>query len=171
MLTMDEGRDIAKKYLPKLSDNLELYNNPIHQGSYGWVFGYQSRKFIETGNFSDQLAGNSPLLVDKQTQKLYVLGTAQSVDFYVKNYIAFGDPFKVPGKIVELLSWNVGGKKVAANREIRKYSDIGLKDAKLAIDRCLDGKKHLIECRSAEDAEQLVNNLYKLGFIAQQLGE
>ena len=100
-----------------------------------------------------------------------MLGTAQSVDFYVSNYIAFGDPHKIPGKLVELLSWNVGALKVAANNEIRKYSNIGLADAKLAIDECLDGKKHVIECRSAADAEQLIYNLSNLGFNAVQLGE
>ncbi|MEM8836677.1 MAG: YrhB domain-containing protein [Pseudomonadota bacterium] len=171
MLTIDEGRKIAADYLRQLSDDLELYNNPIHEGCYGWVFAFQSRKFIQTGHFSDQLAGNAPLLLDRHTEKLHALGTADTVEFYVKNYVEFGDPFKRPGRFVEVSSCREGADKASAIREIRQYSEIGLTDAKVAIDKCLSGERQVIECRTLADAEHLVSNLSELGISAAQLGE
>jgi hypothetical protein len=45
-----------------------------------WVFFYNSRAYIETGSFSHALAGNGPIVVDKDTGALHELVTARSVD-------------------------------------------------------------------------------------------
>ncbi|WP_445221872.1 YrhB domain-containing protein [Bradyrhizobium sp. Pa8] len=33
--------------------------------SEGWVFFYNTREFVETGNFSSHLAGNCPIFIDR----------------------------------------------------------------------------------------------------------
>ncbi|RYG90939.1 hypothetical protein EU803_13205 [Loktanella sp. IMCC34160] len=71
-----------------------LLEEPIAEGAFGWVFGYQSAKFIESGSFSDALFGNAPFLVERETGRLHVLGTARPAQFYVDNFIKSGDPHR-----------------------------------------------------------------------------
>ena len=47
------------------NDNLVLMDESI-ETSDGWVFFFNSRKYLETGNFLDRLAGNGPVFVDKE---------------------------------------------------------------------------------------------------------
>jgi hypothetical protein len=53
---------------------------------YGWVFFYQSKEFLDEGIWSAQLAGNAPILVDRQTFELRVTGTAKPVEQYLSDY-------------------------------------------------------------------------------------
>jgi hypothetical protein len=50
------------------------------------VFCFQSREYLETGEFSAQLAGNSPFLVDKDTGEIHELGTAYPIEKYLQDY-------------------------------------------------------------------------------------
>jgi len=34
------------------------------------------------------LSGNSPILIDKKSSKIHILGTAYSVDYYIKEYVS-----------------------------------------------------------------------------------
>ena len=44
---------------------IEILRDQTLERPYGWVFFYQSRRYLETGLISDALAGNGPLLVEK----------------------------------------------------------------------------------------------------------
>ena len=55
---------------------------------YGWVFFYQSERYLETGHPDDFLYGNAPILVERYTGRATVLGTAYPVSFYVASHIA-----------------------------------------------------------------------------------
>jgi hypothetical protein len=52
----------------------------------GWLFCFDSKEYVETGNFSAQLAGNGPLLIDKDTGELHILGTARPPREYLDEY-------------------------------------------------------------------------------------
>ena len=52
----------------------------------GWFFCFQSREYLETGEFSSQLAGNSPFIVDKDTGEIHELGTAYPIEKYLQDY-------------------------------------------------------------------------------------
>lgn len=54
--------------------------------SEGWFFCFQSREYLETGEFSAQLVGNSPFLVDKDTGEIHELGTAYPIEKYLQEY-------------------------------------------------------------------------------------
>ena len=51
-----------------------------------FVFFYESSRYLETGAFEDRLAGNAPILVDRRTGELHFLGTAEPVEFYIKEF-------------------------------------------------------------------------------------
>jgi immunity protein 35 of polymorphic toxin system len=53
---------------------------------YGWIFFYQSKEFLDHGTPSAQLAGNAPIIVDRNTFELRVTGTAKPLEHYLKEY-------------------------------------------------------------------------------------
>jgi hypothetical protein len=55
---------------------------------YGWVFFYQNREYLETGNFLDQFAGNAPIIFNRVWGEYRVTGTAHDIDHYLREYEA-----------------------------------------------------------------------------------
>lgn len=53
----------------------------------GWVFYWDSRRHQESGHFSDALAGNAPVLVDRTDGSVHWTGTARPVEEYVERYV------------------------------------------------------------------------------------
>jgi Immunity protein 35 len=58
----------------------------VDEHEFGWLYFYDSSKHVETGDVSYALAGNAPLIVDKNDGKLYVTGTAQPIKHYLELY-------------------------------------------------------------------------------------
>lgn len=88
MITNDEAVVIANLYLDELQretgDPLLLTNT--QEESFGWVFSYQSKDYMETGSLSSMLAGNAPFIVTRRDGVIHVLGTVHPVDVYIKEY-------------------------------------------------------------------------------------
>lgn len=168
MLSIAECRAIADDTLLELFSGAELYNEPIHTGDYGWVFSYQSKQYIQSGDLRDMLVGNSPILVDRSSGDAMVLGSGLPVEAYVENYLACGDPFKFLGRTVELYGWETGARKIEAIKIIRLHTGLGLAKAKQCVDGCLDGKNTILECPSSEEAAALTKDLCVVGFSAEQ---
>lgn len=72
--------------------NLALLEGETLERSVGWVFFYQSEDFLKSGDFSDRLAGNAPVLVDRSDGSLHETGTAHPIEVYLQNYEKHGDP-------------------------------------------------------------------------------
>ena len=173
MITVDAAFEIAERYVQTLGHasgiDLVLLEEPISSGNFGWVFGYESRVFLETNDIRDAIAGNAPILIDKNSGQILVLGTAHDVEKYVHMYQCFGDPHAEPGPTIELVKWRMGAEKLAAVKEIRTHIQLGLNDAKDIVDACLDGQKPLVRCADPPTAEVLVRKLDAVGFEAKQL--
>jgi hypothetical protein len=71
---------------------LAILDDSTEEHEFGWVFFYNSVKFIESGNFRDALGGNAPLIIDRTLGELIETGTARETEYYVRNYIKNGDP-------------------------------------------------------------------------------
>lgn len=171
MITLDMARAIARDHVQSMGVNLTLLAKPISSGDYGWVFSYQSKAFLETGHPSVAVAGNAPLLIDREQGHVITLGTAEALGVYLENYVRFGDPHAVPGSSLELSGWHAGADKVAATKALKAHTQLGLKDAKATIDMCLAGQKPVVNCAAPETAEILVGKLVELGFKAKQLAQ
>ena len=63
-----------------------ILNDQTIEKEWGWVFFYQSEKYIESKDFRDMLAGNAPIIVDKSSGKLSYTGTAREIEFYINEY-------------------------------------------------------------------------------------
>ena len=111
MLTYEAAKEIAQSHVQKMNESHVDYD-PVYlaylrkddptynQGkvtlvltesreeSFGWVFFYDSKEFLETDDFSKAIAGNAPVLIDKMTGELTETGTAHPIEYYIGQYKA-----------------------------------------------------------------------------------
>jgi len=76
---------IADSDLPD-GDVCVVVDDATIEEPWGWVFFYQSRRFLETGDNSSRLAGNAPIIVNARTGVATVTGTAYPVEHYIAEY-------------------------------------------------------------------------------------
>ena len=55
---------------------------------FGWVFVYQSKEYLESGDFSDMWVGNGPLLVNRFTGNVHRFGSHRPTSHFVWMYQA-----------------------------------------------------------------------------------
>ena len=70
---------------------LQIMTESTEEHDFGWVFYYNSVKYIQTGDFREALAGNAPLIINKHTNELIVTGTAHQTSYYVDHYKKHGN--------------------------------------------------------------------------------
>ena len=70
-----------------------ILDNAIIERDFGWVFFYQSDRFLATDDMSYALVGNAPIIVNKYEGSVYVTGTADPVEVYIRSYEKTGDPY------------------------------------------------------------------------------
>lgn len=87
MLTLDEAKTLALKELSKLASKYELafYDEKTQCKRYGWILLYNSRQYIETGDFLHSLGGNGPVVV-MHDGAVHVLGTAKNLDATIADF-------------------------------------------------------------------------------------
>lgn len=85
-----EAKRLAEKHIREsfrgIEDELVVLDEHTLERPYGWVFFYDSRRYLETGELSRMLAGNAPVLVHKQDGHIEMLGTALPVEAYLAKY-------------------------------------------------------------------------------------
>jgi hypothetical protein len=81
-ITLEDARELALATLRtfKSSEELVLLEARTIEKPYGWVFFYQSRRFVETGDVLHALGGNGPLVIERDSGRITVLGTARGVE-------------------------------------------------------------------------------------------
>lgn len=91
MINKEQAEKIVYKHLALLEKEsgvqLKLINTETIEKEFGWIFFYNSKKYIETGEFRYMLAGNAPIIVNKKDGSLYETGTSQPIDCYVTEYV------------------------------------------------------------------------------------
>lgn len=83
MLTYQQAYDLINDMMIDDHVILEEY---IIEKEYGWVFFYQSKRYIETSDINFALAGNCPMLVEKETGRVYEFPTHTSVEECLREY-------------------------------------------------------------------------------------
>ena len=90
MVSKTEARELARKYVSsmEMKTGLELVikDNETIEKSFGWVFFYDSKDFVETKDPKFIIAGNAPIIIDRKSGAIYETGTARSVDFYIEQF-------------------------------------------------------------------------------------
>jgi hypothetical protein len=92
MLTFEQAKERITKLINELGaqadDEWVVVPEDTIERKWGWVFGYQSSRYLETGKISYALAGNAPYIVNKYTGEIKATGTALPLEQYLKEYEA-----------------------------------------------------------------------------------
>jgi Immunity protein 35 len=97
MITFDEATKLMEDYIfeqqrfldpefPVIENELVIVPEAVIERSYGWVFSYQPKKFLETGEIQYSILGNSPVLIKKEDGSMYNLGTHRSIESALRDY-------------------------------------------------------------------------------------
>ncbi|MDX2086317.1 MAG: YrhB domain-containing protein [Kofleriaceae bacterium] len=88
MLTHDEARFIAESHLRATSTHdVVIVDRHTIERRWGWVFFYNTRQFVETGDRDHGLIGNAPLFVDRVDGHLWISGTGFPIEHYLRVYV------------------------------------------------------------------------------------
>jgi len=92
VISIDDAADLAQRFLDARhhleDDRLVIMRDRTLEKPYGWVFFYNSRRYLETGDFRHMAGGNAPLLVSRSSGNIVVLGTALPLEEYLEPYDA-----------------------------------------------------------------------------------
>lgn len=90
MIDQAAARAIAIEYISGLKwpgiREMALYDGAVMERSFGWVFFYNSKSFIESGDPLQAAIGNSPIIVDRRDGSVHVTGTAGPLERYLEKY-------------------------------------------------------------------------------------
>ncbi len=83
MLTREQAEEVARSQIEEIGRGVRggvaLMPQSTIEKPYGWVFFFNSKRFVETGDVFWALGGNSPILVEAESGRITLLGTATSV--------------------------------------------------------------------------------------------
>jgi hypothetical protein len=90
----EEARKKVKLHIQELSidedHTLVVIEEMTIEKDFGWVFFYNSKKYLETQSFSDMIVGNAPILISRKDGAMHETGTAEPVEYYVENFEKYG---------------------------------------------------------------------------------
>lgn len=90
MVTKEEARDLAlahvKSFEAEAGLELVLLDGITMEENFGWVFFYDSKRCVQTGNPLDRLAGNAPIVVTRADGALHETGTALPLEHYLRRF-------------------------------------------------------------------------------------
>jgi hypothetical protein len=90
-MNLNDAKISVKKELEKKMDphgHVEpvIMDSEMIERDWGWVFFYQDKKYLETGNAIYSLAGNAPYIVNRHTGEIIETGTAKPIEEYICKY-------------------------------------------------------------------------------------
>ena len=170
MRTAEQAREIAIARL-RASEFGEfeplLIESKTEEFPAGWVYYYQSERYLRTRDPQDGLVGNAPLFVPRNGTQPEFISYHRPTSESIEAFVCSGNAKAEPNAEVELLGWNEGAFKVAATQAIREFSSLGLSAAHETIDRCLSGMVVRVPTGSVVAARELAAKLVSLRFVAR----
>ncbi len=91
MPTFDEARALVIEAIARLAppdDPYGLDEGATIEKPWGWVFFYNSQRYLETQDTQHHLFGNAPFIVNRVTGEILETGTAEEIEFYIAEYEA-----------------------------------------------------------------------------------
>lgn len=65
---------------------LVLRHEATIERPFGWVFFYNSKQFVDSGDVQHALFGNAPLIVSRADGSIHVTGTGEPIEHYIQEY-------------------------------------------------------------------------------------
>ncbi|MES9946691.1 MAG: YrhB domain-containing protein [Candidatus Thiodiazotropha sp.] len=168
-MNLDDARNRVEKEVLSSKPDCALVEGNTREYPHCFAFFYQSKKYIETGDFRYMLVGHGSVLVARDNGRVFETGSAFPLDHYIEALEVCGDPYGEPTIKVKVTGWHEGANKVEATKLIKRKAGIGLAQAKKVIDKALKNEESIISFKTAEEAEEVVMSLDNLGFHSTQL--
>jgi ribosomal protein L7/L12 len=167
--TLAQAIEVANLEISSISVHVELQmlRDMTEEFDVGWVFYYQSARYIETGSVLDCVAGNAPLFVARSDGRLFVVSHHRPLAESLIAYRACGDPSAQEIPEVSLHGWRKGALTVTAIQAIRQHTAMGIARAKSVVEACLANQPSMVSVPSVVEARALVAALDSAGFEAQ----
>jgi hypothetical protein len=170
MRTVEQAREAAVAHLAKVEPNqapVVVVDSITEEFGVGWVFYYQSARYMVTKDPRDGLVGNAPIFVPRNGAPPDFISYHRPTSESVEAFVYCGDANAAPNPEVELVGWKEGALKVSATQAIRDCSSLGLAAAKEVVDGCLSGIHARVQTTSVATARELAAVLTGLQFIAR----
>lgn len=154
-----DANDLVEEYVQRIQADTPLIVFPefTKTHDFGWIFFYGS------ADPSNPVAGNGPVIVDKNTGDLYPTGTAYPLSDYINNFKETGDPHRRLGRTITLNGLKFDEHRIVIVMKIREMAHLSLGAAKKLLDDCLNGVKPTVRLESNDTASVLARRLKELG--------
>lgn len=91
-MNIEKARAIAADYIGESSQTpdgmtLVIVDEETQEHEFGWVFFYNSKEYIDTGDFIHAIAGNAPVVVLRDGT-IRTTGTARPLSSYLREIAA-----------------------------------------------------------------------------------
>jgi hypothetical protein len=84
MISKEEALEIAERFVTEqcrsVTGGCAIMLEQTIDKSYGWIFFYNSKCYLKTGNPLEALGGNGPLVVERADGRVHALGSGQDPD-------------------------------------------------------------------------------------------
>ena len=90
-MNRSEAQSLVEKELAQSLDsqensNIVVLEDETIEHEWGWIFFYQSKEYLKTGDFRHALGGNAPYIVNRNNGQITVTGTAHPIEHYIQEY-------------------------------------------------------------------------------------
>ncbi len=168
-MNLNDAKMIVEKKIIAQNQDCALMSDATIEYVSCFVFYYQSKKFIESGNSDEMYVGHGPVILCKNTGQVFKTGSVHSTEHYVNAFETCGDPHGELTNKVEVIGWMDGARTVEAIKYIKKVSGLGLSKAKGIIDFALQDKSSIFDLSDVDKAKEVVQKLNEIGFKTKQL--
>jgi hypothetical protein len=168
-LTAAQAAEIAERELLTHSTEVasRILPERIEEFDCGWLYYYQSARYLETGKFEDSLVGNAPIFVARSDGKAFFVSYLRPIVESLAAYRSCGNPNALQLAEVRLTGWLAGAQVVSAIQAIRRHSSLGLAEVKGIVENCLASQPSVVAVSTVEEAKALVAVLAPLGFQSE----
>jgi hypothetical protein len=89
VISLEEAHRRVAKFLRQPSpysddpNDLVVIDESTIERPWGWVFFYDSATHIRSGSLDDMVAGNAPVLVERESGRLFLTGTSEPAEHYI----------------------------------------------------------------------------------------
>jgi hypothetical protein len=88
--TISEAKNLAEDHLAKTPgispEAVVIVDGSTVETDFGWIFVWNSKRFLDSGDFRDALLGNVPLIVDRANGSVHETCTFLSIDEIIDRY-------------------------------------------------------------------------------------
>jgi hypothetical protein len=77
-----EARELAARYLTERYRGIEIVLTAVRELDIGWLVAYQSKAYLDSGDDTNALLGNGPLVIDR-AGGIHSTGTSLPTSEYV----------------------------------------------------------------------------------------